>query len=415
MVKHYLWLVLLSGFAIWSSLQIATWPVGWQTLLFYAPYAVAGIGIFISVLLNRMQPILMLLTVTFTVFALTFVPIEHQAFSADILYPLISILLPLNILVWLLVPERGVNHNIYNIALLSMFVVQALGVYWVVQTMPFDLMQHISTPVTEEEGFWVKIPLLGSLLMILVANVLIIRLAMLQKIKVLDQVGFFVLILMVLGLNSYVDYGVLGWLASISLLMIILSMIFDAHQIAYTDELTGMSGRRALFESFMGLGRTYSIAMVDIDHFKQFNDSYGHDIGDLVLRTVSKVLNSVGSGGKAYRFGGEEFTVVFAGKTPEQARPILDDLRKAVEETELNFTHEGKETQTNVRVSIGIAEKNAEFKSPEEVIKGADQALYQAKEMGRNRVVVYGDPVEKTIKKGQKSARLRKRKPKAKK
>ncbi|MEA3404201.1 MAG: GGDEF domain-containing protein [Pseudomonadota bacterium] len=414
MVKHYLWLVLLSGFAIWSSMQIATWPVSWQTLLFYAPYAVAGIGIFISVLLNRMQPILMLLTVAITVFALTFVPIEHKAFSVDILYPLISILLPLNILIWLLVPERGVKHNTYNIALLSLFVIQALGVYWVVQTMPFELMQHISTPVTDEEGFWVKIPLLGSLLMILVANVLVIRLAMLQKFKVLDQVGFFVLVLMVLGLNGYVDYGVLGWLASISLLMIILSMIFDAHQIAYTDELTGMAGRRALFESFMGLGRTYSIAMVDIDHFKQFNDSYGHDIGDLVLRTVSKVLNSVGSGGKAYRFGGEEFTVVFAGKNPEQVRPILDELRKAVEETELNFTHEGKDTNTTVRVSIGVAEKGGEFKTPEEVIKGADQALYQAKEMGRNRVVVFGDPVEKTIKKGQKSVRLRKRKPKAK-
>ncbi len=412
MVKHYLWLALLSGFAIWSSQQIPTWPVGWQTLLFYAPYAVAGVGIFISVLLNRMQPVLMLLTVSLTMFSLTFVPIEHKAFSVDVLYPLISLLLPLNLLIWLLVPERGVNRSAYNIMLLSMFVVQAAGVYWVVQTLPFELMQHVSTPVSTEPGFPVKVPLLGSLLIIVVANILIIRLAMLQKHKVLDQVGIFVLLLMALGLNGYIEYGVLGWLASISLLMIILSMIFDAHQIAYTDELTGVAGRRALFESFMGLGRTYTIAMVDIDHFKSFNDTYGHDIGDLVLRTVSKVLNSVGSGGKTYRFGGEEFAIVFAGKTPEQARPVLDELRKAVEATELNFKHKDKDTSTTVRVSMGVAQKDNEFKSPEEVIKGADQALYQAKEMGRNRVVVYGDPVEKTLKKGQKSGRIRKRKTK---
>ena len=410
MVKHYLWLALLSAFAIWSATLITTWPVGWQTLLFYSPYVVAGIGVFISVLLNRMQPILLLFAVTLTVFALTFVPIENKTYSLDIIFPLMSILLPLNLLIWLLVPERGVKLNGYNLSLLTVFVVQAMGVYWVVTTLPFELVQQLSVPVSEDEGFFVKIPLFGSLMMILVVNIFIIRLAMLQKIKVLDQVALFVLLLMTLGLNGFVEYGILGWLASISLLMIILSMIFDAHQIAYTDELTGMAGRRALFESFMGLSRTYSIAMIDIDHFKNFNDTYGHDVGDLVLRTVSKVLTGVGAGGKAYRFGGEEFTVVFTGKTPEQVRPVLDDLRKAVEATELKFNHNGKQTKTKVAVSIGVAPKNKEFKTPEAVIKAADQALYQAKEMGRNRVVAYGDPVEKTLKKGQKSARLRKRK-----
>ncbi|MBN2865438.1 MAG: GGDEF domain-containing protein [Thiotrichales bacterium] len=410
MVKHYLWLVLLSGFAIWSAQQISGWPVGWQSLLFYAPYVIAGIGIFISVVLNRMQPILMMLTVTLTVLVLTLLPIENKAYTVDIVYPLVAILLPFNLLIWLFVPERGVKHISYNIVLLSVFVLQAIGIYWVVSTLPFELMNKVVLPISDEEGFFIKIPLMGSLLIILAANVLLIRLAMVQKLKVLDQVTLFVLVLMALGINGLAGYGTLGWLSSIALLMIILSMIFDAHKIAYTDELTGMAGRRALFESFMGLNRNYSIAMVDIDHFKKFNDTYGHDIGDLVLRTVSKVLNSVGSGGKAYRFGGEEFTVVFAGKTPEEARPILDALRKAVEETELKFTHEGKETQTKVAVSIGIAPRNKEFKTPEAVIKAADQALYQAKEMGRNRVVAYGDPVEQSLKKGQKSARLRKRK-----
>lgn len=409
MVKHYVWLLLLSGFAIWSSTQIATWPVSWQMLLFYSPYAVAGIGIFISILLNRMQPILMILTLTFTVFFLSATPLEMRVMSIGTLYPFITLLLPLNLLLWLVVPERGVKHTSYNLVLLSLFVLQAGGLYWAVTDMPIDLLQTALLPVSNEAGFAVKIPMLASLVAIMVANIFIIRLAMLRKYRVLDQVVIFVLLLMIFGLNEFLEYGVLGWLVSISLLMIILSMIFDAHQIAYTDELTGMAGRRALFESFMGLNKNCSIAMIDIDHFKNFNDSYGHDVGDVVLRTVSKVLNKVGSGGKAYRFGGEEFTVVFSGKSPDEVRPVLEALRQAVEDTELKFNHEGKEIVTKVTVSIGVAPRNKIIKTPEAVIKAADQALYQAKEMGRNRVVVHDDPVEKTLKKGQKSARIRKR------
>jgi len=409
LVKHYLWLVLLSGFAIWSAQRIADWPVGWQSLLLYAPYVIAGIGIFISVILNRIQPILMMLTITLTVLALTLLPAEHKNYTVEILYPLITILLPLNLLLWLFVPERGVKHNAYSVLLLSFFILQAIGIYWTVSFLPFDLLSKIALPISDEEGFLITIPLMGSLLMILAANILLIRLAMVQKLKVLDQVTLFVLILMALGLNGIADYGILGWMASIGLLMIILSMIFDAHKIAYTDELTGMAGRRALFESFMGLNRNYSIAMIDIDHFKKFNDTYGHDIGDLVLKTVSKVLSQVGSGGKAYRFGGEEFTVVFAGKSPKEVRPVLDTLRKTVEQTDLKFNHQSKEVKTKVTVSIGVAPKNKVFKTAEAVIKAADQALYQAKEMGRNRVVAYDDPVEQSLKKGQKSARIRKR------
>lgn len=409
MIKHYVWLLLLSGFALWSSTQIATWPVSWQTLLFYAPYAVGGVGIFISLLLNRIQPILMILTLTFTVFLLSAMPLEIRVLSINTLAPAIALLLPFNLLLWLIVPERGMKDARYNAVLLSVFVLQAGALYWAVTSMPHEWLQYISSPVSDEAEFFINIPLAGSLMAILVANVFIIRLAMLRQCRVLDQVTLFVLLLMMFGLNSFVDYGVLGWLTSMSLLMIILSLIFDAHQIAYTDELTGMAGRRALFESFMGLNRNYSIAMIDIDRFKNFNDNYGHDVGDVVLRTVSKVLNKVGAGGKAYRFGGEEFTVVFRGKTLEQLRPVLEALRQAVEETELKLNHKGKEIMTKVTVSIGVAARNRTLKTPESVIKAADQALYQAKEMGRNRVVAEGDSVEQRLKKGQKSARIRKR------
>ena len=80
---------------------------------------------------------------------------------------------------------------------------------------------------------------------------------------------------------------------------------------------------------------------------------------------------------------------MFAGKSPEQVRAVLDALRNQVEATPLQFEHQGKPTTTKVTVSIGVAEKNREFKTPDEVMKAADQALYQAKEMGRNRIYVY--------------------------
>ncbi|MDG6772824.1 GGDEF domain-containing protein [Thiomicrorhabdus sp. ZW0627] len=410
MVRHYIWLILLSGFAIWQASSIQSWPLGWQSLLFYAPYAVAGIGAFISVFLNRMQAVLLLVSVSIVVLALSyFVPTQLTDPSMQVVFPLLSVLLPLNLLLWVLVPEKGVKHNVYNLLLLGGFAAQAAGIYWVMQNMPVEFVTHLTTPVSIDPTFPIKVPMVGSVVILLVANILVIRLAMMHKAKVLDVVVLFVLVLMAYGLNQPGEYGVLEWMATISGLMIMLSLVFDAHKIAYTDELTGMAGRRALFESFMGLTRKYTVVMIDIDHFKKFNDTYGHDIGDLVLRTVSRVLNGVGSGGKAFRFGGEEFTVLFVGKTPEQVRPVMDALRKEVEQTNLSFKHNGKETSTKVTVSMGVAQKTKEMKTPEEVIKAADQALYQAKELGRNRVVVAGDPSEQALKKGQKSARIRKR------
>lgn len=83
------------------------------------------------------------------------------------------------------------------------------------------------------------------------------------------------------------------------------------------------------------LGRRYTIAMIDIDHFKSFNDTYGHDTGDDVLRLVASQMERVGGGARIYRYGGEEFTVLFKGKTAEQAKVHLENLRASVEAYDL--------------------------------------------------------------------------------
>jgi diguanylate cyclase (GGDEF)-like protein len=92
-------------------------------------------------------------------------------------------------------------------------------------------------------------------------------------------------------------------------------MMGTSYDMAYRDELTGLLGRRALNDRLKGLARQYVIAKMDVDHFKKYNDTHGHDIGDEVLKMVARQIGAVGGGGTAYRYGGEEFCVVFAVKT----------------------------------------------------------------------------------------------------
>src|SRR5437660_11210609 len=100
---------------------------------------------------------------------------------------------------------------------------------------------------------------------------------------------------------------------------------------AYHDELTQLPSRRALNEALLKMDDTYTIAMVDIDHFKQFNDKYGHDTGDQVLRLVASKLARVSGGGEAYRCGGEEFAIIFPEKTTAGVLGHLEKLRATVE------------------------------------------------------------------------------------
>lgn len=183
------------------------------------------------------------------------------------------------------------------------------------------------------------------------------------------------------------------------MLVLVAAVVHESYQMAFRDELTGLPGRRALNERLQRLGRSYVIVMADIDHFKRFNDSHGHDVGDQVLRLVAGQLDKVGGGGKAYRYGGEEFILVFPGKTLEQCLPHLEAVREAVEAYRLQLRdkhnrpqddQQGRQrrgnaaaTQVSVTLSMGVAERG-ERHGPQEVIKAADQALYSAKGAGRN-------------------------------
>ncbi|WP_428775666.1 GGDEF domain-containing protein [Vibrio sp.] len=185
-------------------------------------------------------------------------------------------------------------------------------------------------------------------------------------------------------------------------ILLLLYLMSASHELAFKDRLTGISGRHALESDIRHLGRRYSIAMLDIDHFKSFNDTYGHDTGDDVLKLVAAKLTEVGGRAKVYRYGGEEFTVIFKGRHSDQAKEHLEELRQSIEEYELVIRNSGSrptndkqgskqrgkknaQKSVTITISIGVA-NNTHGSNPHEVIKVADQALYSAKKAGRNCV-----------------------------
>ncbi|MEW6689568.1 MAG: GGDEF domain-containing protein, partial [Pseudomonadota bacterium] len=199
-------------------------------------------------------------------------------------------------------------------------------------------------------------------------------------------------------------FGVFSAAAGAILLVAVLQ---ESYRMAFHDELTGLPGRRALLEAMAGLGPRYAIAMIDVDHFKSFNDTHGHDIGDQVLKLVAARLAGTGGGGRAFRYGGEEFTLLFPAATLGEALPQLEATRAAVEAYRMAVRGEDRpkdreegarrrhpgadeslppEKLLSVTVSVGAAEPGAEARTPAQVLKAADEALYRAKRGGRNRV-----------------------------
>ena len=163
--------------------------------------------------------------------------------------------------------------------------------------------------------------------------------------------------------------------------------------IALRDPLTGLGNRRALEEDLSLLearvaryGHRYSIALLDVDHFKAYNDTYGHQAGDQILRTVADQLKEEARGGDAvYRYGGEEFLCVFPEQSLATATVAAERMRSALEGLAIPHSADSLDVVT---LSAGLAVLDPrQTRSVGEVVKEADQALYRAKQLGRNRVV----------------------------
>lgn len=169
---------------------------------------------------------------------------------------------------------------------------------------------------------------------------------------------------------------------------------------ATLDALTGFYNRRQLEERVKQeaahakrKGTSLCAIMADVDYFKQVNDTYGHAVGDLVLKTIAKIMRSqLREYDIAARYGGEEFVILLPNTKKQEAATVAERLRKAVCEKiidieKVNIKNSAK--TLSVSISIGIAEYNTSYQRPEDFVRNADKALYEAKDTGRNKIVFF--------------------------
>ena len=178
---------------------------------------------------------------------------------------------------------------------------------------------------------WTRIPQLDLLAFAVVFGILLVRLSLYRK--PLEGGLLWSLAATLLGLqaNAIDRIAVAYW--ATAALVLVASIVENSYVLAYHDELTSLPARRAFNEALLRLETPYAVAIVDIDHFKSFNDTYGHDTGDQVLGMVAARLARVTGGGQAFRVGGEEFSILFAGKSMKEVVPHLDSLRALIEES----------------------------------------------------------------------------------
>lgn len=167
----------------------------------------------------------------------------------------------------------------------------------------------------------------------------------------------------------------------------------ELHRMAYTDALTGLLNRRALNEMAgdpsgapMPLTDDRGLILIDVDHFKSINDTYGHVVGDLVLREVGKRIRAVVEAAhQVFRYGGEEFAVLTDSLSLEQACALAEHIRHALTGDTVGVT---PTVELTVTASFGIAVRDASIPTWFDLLQAADVALYRAKAQGRNQLIV---------------------------
>lgn len=322
------------------------------------------------------------------------------------IYTLISVIVPLLLLLLFFLPERGLRNR-YGAMMAGIVPLLAAGAALAIAYLP-------PTKAVELTRLYFAIkPYAGYVLSINASTIFIIVLLLglwrlgrhdSEHLSALLASLLFVYVTLAFFDRQKISAVMLG-MAGINL---VISMLRSSYDMAYRDELTGLPGRRALNERLKGLGSRYVIAMTDVDHFKKFNDTYGHDTGDEVLKMVARRISAVQGGGTAYRFGGEEFCIVFTGKDADECEPFLEAVRASVENYRMtvrdskhrkvprNVARErrgrraGKRNAktVSVTISIGAAQPGKNRERVDKVLKAADTALYRAKKNGRNCLAI---------------------------
>jgi diguanylate cyclase (GGDEF)-like protein len=366
------------------------------------PYAVWGAGALLGWRFGRSRVVFVMLALAIADFALVQFAVSDAAAipRGRLIVQTAAVLLPLNILAFALLKERGIL-TLAGILRLTLICSQPIAFAWLIQSPWKNVFAYLEQPLIRLPQFG-RLPLVQPAVLAFAVTLAVLSIQAVRQGKATEN-GFFWATLTVFAGFCWPRPG-----PSISLhlafagLILLVAMVESSYAMAFRDELTGLPARRALNDMQLQLGTQYAVAMVDIDFFKKFNDRYGHDVGDQVLRKVAGILARVDGGGRAFRYGGEEFAIVFPGKRVEEARGPLEQLRATVAASAF-VVRDRKRPRTKpqtsekatkslqkvaITISIGVAERSDRSHTPQDVIKAADRALYRAKRAGRNRVAV---------------------------
>lgn len=320
-------------------------------------------------------------------------------------YYFLVLLLPANLVLLLFLPERAL-FSFKALAYHVIFIFQAAIFYWFIQPEQLSLVTDLLTAMEPWNLVFGGVSVLPSILLgLLICAVLTAAILMQFREVASDQAFLSALLACTLTVVKFEQPWISVSMFMMSAIVLLFSILKRSHEQAFMDELTSIPGRRALNIDLAQLSGNYCIAMLDIDRFKKFNDTYGHDIGDMVLKMVASQLTAVKGRGKVYRYGGEEFTILFKSKSIPDCVGYLDDVRSRIAHYPFQIRQlierrtpqtdgreeagdgmEDIEKTVQVTISIGVAQGCRAMSSPDEVVKAADQLLYKAKEAGRNQV-----------------------------
>jgi len=365
----------------------------------FYPYAVFGAGLLLAWRFQRSRLFFSIVLLGLASFALlrSAATGPHGALAWRITYQSVAVLLPLDLAALALLGERGVLTRAGVLRFVAIAAEVAL-VLELVRRAPDRAATVLQFKLLPMLFRWTP---LGQLALAAFATaVVLLGMRLFFREARVARTALWGLACVLFALQAPRNATTVSIALTTAGLVFVVAVLEANYFMAYQDGLTGLPARRALNEALLKVGESYVVAMVDVDRFKQFNDNYGHDIGDQVLRMVAAKLGQVGGGGRAFRYGGEEFALLFAGKSAEEVLPFLQDVRKAVEETTFTLRGRGRPRKKpesprttrparrheTITVSIGVAERNGRQHSPDLVIKAADNAMYRAKEGGRNRV-----------------------------
>jgi diguanylate cyclase (GGDEF)-like protein len=373
----------------------------------YYPYAIFGTALVLSAIFNRSRLFFAVLALALADRALLYwAPTMVSGRARLALFDAVTILLPLNLTALSFVRDRGIvsPKGRKRIALLAAQILAVAVVLFVhpIQVLAEKAMHNPLVP--HQYSDWSHVAQWSHMSQPALLVFGICGIAMLTYLFYRRQPTesglFWTLTTAFIALDNIATPHLASIYFAAGGIILGIAVMETSYTMAYRDELTQLPSRRALNENLLKLGDAYTLAMIDVDHFKGFNDKYGHATGDQVLQMIASRLRSVSAGGKAFRYGGEEFCVMFANKPLDEAYPALEALRKAIEHSKFMVrggdrrSGAGKKKQTRfgkkrvvVTVSIGAAAASGGLLRADDVLQAADKALYRAKNSGRNCTV----------------------------